>query len=95
MKTTLLYSFHKDVFDLDETVYIEFENPPYIPESKEKIDIDFHSFFDEEIADQIVARLEANENIIPYRNMSTWSKTGVNIHYEYMDIITPTKYRIV
>lgn len=94
MKTKLTYIFHKDYFDLDNTVDIEFENPPFIPKSAELIDIDFHDFFEVEIADKICNALEQNKNLLPHKTNETWKKDQVSVMYEYMDVSKKLKYKV-
>ncbi|GEM_PF-4483092 len=84
MKTILLYIFPKQAFDIPEHASIEFENPPYIPESGQLIDIDYHSLLDRETADQIVARLESDKTIKPYKTAEMWGGDTVTITYEFM-----------
>ncbi len=86
MKTILHYHFSKKMFNLEDDRFIEFENPPYIPESKTIIDIDYDSFFDSETADVICNALEADENLLPYKTSETWNDEGVFVVYEFMNI---------
>ena len=85
MKTLLTYVFSNTVFNIKKTETIEFENPPFIPETKELIDIDYHHFFDEEIADEIGRNLEDDKLLLPYKTNQVWNADGVHVLYEFMN----------
>ena len=93
MKTLLSYVFSPSCFNIKEMLIIEFDNPPYIPESKQLINIDFHQFFDDETADEIVRNLEDDKNLLPYKTMEVWNKDGVHIGFEFMNINKAVTYR--